>query len=147
MLRLKLLDALMDMSRFLFAFRGRTESQYSKAHNKSWDVIKRLWNLTRNREALNSLWGILGSWCNFVMPPINDCWRSNAADLRFVTAPVLTYLLRWGHKVDGSVVVIIFLDETEGELVVDEEIVCLEDRTGKRGFKRRTNIHNVSCWL
>lgn len=41
------------------------------------------------------------------------------------------YLLRWGHKVDGSVVIVIFLDETEGELVVDQEIVYLENQTGK----------------
>lgn len=34
------------------------------------------------------------------------------------------YLLRWGHEVDGGVVIIIFLDETEGELVVDQQIVC-----------------------
>lgn len=33
------------------------------------------------------------------------------------------YLLRWGHKVDGSVVIIIFLNETEGELVIDQEVV------------------------
>lgn len=38
-----------------------------------------------------------------------------------------SYLLRWGHKVDGSVVIIIFLDETESELVVDQEIVYLEN--------------------
>lgn len=46
-----------------------------------------------------------------------------------------TYLLRWGHKVDGSVVIIIFLDETEGELVVYQEVVYLEHQRGKKGLR------------
>ena len=65
-----------------------------------------------------------------------------------------SYLLGRGHKVDGSVVIIIFLDETEGELVVDQEIVYIENQTGKesshitsysseRGWKR--SIQAASC--
>ena len=42
------------------------------------------------------------------------------------------YLLRWGHEVNGGVVIVIFLDETEGELVVDQEIVYLEKSDRKR---------------
>lgn len=37
-----------------------------------------------------------------------------------------TYLLRCGHKVDGRVVAVVFLRQAEGELVVDEERVCLK---------------------
>lgn len=42
------------------------------------------------------------------------------------------YLLRWGHKVDGSVVIIVFLDEAEGELVVDQKVVCSERQIGRK---------------
>lgn len=44
----------------------------------------------------------------------------------------ILYLLRWGHEVDGSVVIIIFLDETEGELVVNQEIIYLKTKQGKK---------------
>lgn len=52
-----------------------------------------------------------------------------------------SYLLGWGHKVDSSVVIIIFLDETESELVVDQEIVYLENQIGKKGL-----IHFSTIW-
>ncbi len=71
----------------------------------------RLWNSTRIQEAFKKLWAVRTL----------DFWNN--------------YLLRWGHKVDGSVVIIIFLDEAEGELVVDQQIVYLENRTGKKGKK------------
>ena len=48
---------------------------------------------------------------------------------------VKSYLLRGGHEVNGSVVIIIFLDEAKRELVVDQEIVYQENQTGKTGLK------------
>lgn len=36
-----------------------------------------------------------------------------------------TYLLGCGHEVDGGVVAVVLLRQAEGELVVDEERVCL----------------------
>ena len=53
-----------------------------------------------------------------------------------------SYLLRWGHKVDGSVVIVIFLDETEGELVVNQQIIYLGNQTGnKKGLISLPFIH------
>ena len=36
----------------------------------------------------------------------------------------LGYLLRGSHEVDGGVVMVIFLDKTEGELIVNQQVVC-----------------------
>lgn len=49
------------------------------------------------------------------------------------------YLLRWGHKVDGSVVIIIFLNETEGELVIDQKVVCSQKK------KQRPQMDHLPC--
>lgn len=38
-------------------------------------------------------------------------------------ATVLTYLFRCSHKVDGGVVAVVFLEQTEGELVINQQIV------------------------
>ena len=37
-----------------------------------------------------------------------------------------SYLLRRGHEVDGGVVSVVLLRQAEGELVVDEQRVCLK---------------------
>ena len=41
----------------------------------------------------------------------------------------LGYLLRGSHEVDGGVVMVVFLDETEGELIVDQQVVCTTEKT------------------
>lgn len=46
------------------------------------------------------------------------------------------YLLWWGHKVDGCVVIIVFLDEAEGELVVDQKVVCLQRQKERKWVKK-----------
>lgn len=107
MLRLKLLDALMDMSKFLLGFRGKQQKQKYMDLRTIWISHKRQHQTKR----------------------VPLAWLSVPAESVFNT-----YLLRWGHKVDGSVVVIIFLDETEGELVVDQEVVYLERNEGLRSL-------------
>ena len=51
----------------------------------------------------------------------------------------LGYLLRGSHEVDGCVVMVVFLDETEGELIVDQQVVCAAERTRdpEKLFKNR----------
>lgn len=107
----------------------------------------RVWNSTRIQEALNKLWAVrrlqvqLSSVLIEKESPINDHQVLDAGHFykkKKKKKPIYSvwnnYLLRWGHKVDGSVVIIIFLDEAEGELVVDQQIVYLEDQTGKKGL-------------
>lgn len=54
--------------------------------------------------------------------------NGDALDHRHVTARrsrPQTNLLRRGHEVDGGVVAVVLLRQAEGELVVDEERVCV----------------------
>lgn len=60
-----------------------------------------------------------------------------------------TYLLRCGHEVDGGVVAVVLLRQAEGELVVDEQRVCLKWSGRRCGGdykreKRRKKLHQSS---
>lgn len=57
-----------------------------------------------------------------------------------------TYLLRCGHKVDGRVVAVVFLRQAEGELVVDEERVCLKPAWEECGgdYKKKQKNNSIS---
>lgn len=59
------------------------------------------------------------------------------------------YLFRWGHEINGSVVIIIFLDEAERELVVDQQIVYKNNQTeGNKIKKIIYSVHNkeIARW-
>ncbi len=40
------------------------------------------------------------------------------------SAVTVTDLFRSGHEVNGSVVLVIFLKQTEGELVINQQVIC-----------------------
>ena len=44
----------------------------------------------------------------------------------------MTDLFRSGHEVDGGVVVVILLEKAEGELVVNQQVVCRDRETNSR---------------
>lgn len=45
---------------------------------------------------------------------------------------VVTDLFRGGHEVDGGVVVVILLEKAEGELIVNQQVVCRDRETNRR---------------
>lgn len=44
---------------------------------------------------------------------------------------MVTDLFRGGHEVDGGVVVVILLEKAEGELVVNQQVVCRDRETNR----------------